>query len=308
MTDPLAHALVESFDAIFGSNPGARAAHAKGTSCDATFVATPAAASLTRALHLQGDPIPAIVRFSNGSGNPAASDSGREPRGMSVKFHLPDGNATDLVAINHPVFIVRTPEEFLEFMRLRAPDPATGQPDFAKLIEFVSARPESQRAAEILLNAPPIASFLRANYFPIHAYRFIAPDRTERAIRYRWESSLGIETLTTEEAAARDPDYLRADLLERLSRGPVTFTLTVQIAGPDDDPSDPTTEWPDDRDRITIGHLEIGGPCADQAATEAMVFDPMRLCDGIRASKDPVLKARARAYLVSSERRLSPAP
>lgn len=305
MADELAVALVEAFDAIFGTNPGARAAHAKGTSCEATFTATPAAAALTRAPHLQGQAIPATVRFSNGSGDPRAPDSGREPRGMSVKFHLPDGSETDIVAINHPVFIVRTPEEFLEFMRLRAPDPATGKPDFAKLIEFVGARPESQRAAEILLNAPPIASFLRASYFPIHAYRFLAPDGSERAIRYRWDSSLGIETLTPEEAGARDADYLRADLLARLAEDVAEFTLTVQFAGEGDDPSDPTTEWPDERERVTIGHLQITGPAAEQAACEAMVFDPMRLCDGIRASKDPVLKARARAYVVSSERRLA---
>src|SRR2546428_13882477 len=172
--------LVDAFDALFGSHTGTRAAHAKGTCCDATFTATPEAASLTRAPHMQGTPLSATVRFSNGSGDPTAHDNGRDPRGMAVKFHLDDSGATDIVSINHPVFIVRTPEEVLEFIRLRTPDPATGRLDLEALGAFVGARPESTRAAEILLSAPPLASFLRTPYYAIHAFRFITSEGTAR--------------------------------------------------------------------------------------------------------------------------------
>src|SRR5688500_5168550 len=154
MADPLAEDLVAAFNALFGEHDGFRAVHAKGTCVAATFTATPEAAALTRAPHMQGMPVRTTVRFSNGSGDPTAHDNGREPRGMSVKFHLDDGKATDIVAINHPVFIVRTPEEFLEFLRLREPDPETGRIDLDALGAFIGARPESARAAEILLSAP----------------------------------------------------------------------------------------------------------------------------------------------------------
>src|SRR5439155_23647522 len=141
-------------------------------------------------------------------GKPDALDSGRDPRGMAVKFHLPDGKETDIVSISQPGFIVRTIDDFLEVMRLRVPDPATGQPDLQKLIEFVAAHPESQRAAQNLLTAPPLASFLRWEYFGVHAFRWIGPDGTERGVRYYWEPSLGTESLTPEEAAQRSSDYL----------------------------------------------------------------------------------------------------
>src|SRR5437660_1040725 len=180
MAKQLHEELVDAFDALFGGHAGTRAAHAKGVCCEARFTATPEAASLTRAPHMQGTPVSATVRFSNGSGDPTAHDNGRDPRGMAVKFHLADRDATDIVSINHPVFIVRTPEEFLEFVRLRTPDPATGRLDFEALVAFVGARPESARAAEILLNAPPLASFLRTPYFAIHAFRFVAADGTAR--------------------------------------------------------------------------------------------------------------------------------
>jgi catalase len=94
----LAEEIVESLQAINGSHPGCRAVHAKGTVCAGAFTATPEAAALSRAAHLQGDPVKATVRFSNASGNPHTSDANPiAGRGMAVKLHLPDGEATDIV-------------------------------------------------------------------------------------------------------------------------------------------------------------------------------------------------------------------
>jgi len=309
MSRQLHEELVDAFDALFGSHAGTRAAHAKGICCDATFTATPEAASLTRVPHMQGTPVSATVRFSNGSGDPNALDNAREPRGMAVKFHLEGGEETDIVSVNHPVFIVRTPEEFLEFVRLRTPDPATGKVDVEALIAFVGARPEAARAGEILLNLPALESFLRSPYYAIHAFRFVAADGSERFGRYYWEPALGAASLDPEEAAQRAPDYLRDDVIARLTEGPVAFTLSVQLAGEADDPTDPTTEWPDDRERVAVGRLEITGLVQDPVAQcERLVFDPMHLCDGIEASDDPILRIRPRAYSVSIERRLSATP
>jgi len=305
MADQLAEDLVAAFDALFGGDPTVRAAHAKGTCIRGTFTATADARALTRAPHFQGDPVPTTVRFSNGSGNLEASDAGREPRGMAVKFHLDARQATDIVSINHAVFIVRTPEEVVEFMRLRVPDPATGQLDLAALGAFVAARPESQRAAQLMLGSPPLESFLRTEYFAQHAFRFVAADGSERHVRYRWTPALGVGSLTPEEAGARSPDYLREDLLARLAEGPATFTLDVQLAGPGDDVNDPTTEWPADRERVVVGTLTLDGPVDDpEKGCERLVFDPTRLCDGIEPTDDKILHARPRAYAVSSARRI----
>lgn len=301
----LAEELVDSFDAVFGANPGTRSAHAKGVCCEATFTATANARALTRAPHMQAHPVRCTVRFSNGSGDPNAKDRGREPRGMAVKFHLDEGSATDIVSITWPVFVVRTPEEVLEFMRLRVPDPATGAPDMAALGAFFGARPEAQRVAQILLIGGPVASYVQAQYNALHAFRFVGADGSSRYGRYSWEPALGIATLTKEEAAGLGPDYLQEDLLARLAKEPASFALHIQIAGESDDPDDPTAEWPPERESIVAGHLEITGPVADQErGCERLVFDPTRLCDGIEPSGDPILHARPQAYAVSSARRM----
>jgi catalase len=303
MDKTLARDLVAGFDALFGEHAGVRAAHAKGICGEATFTATPEAAALTRAPHMQGTPVRATVRFSHGSGDPTAHDGGREPRGMAVKFHLDEKRSTDIVSINQPVFITRTPEEFLEFVRLRKPDPATGQPDLAALGAFVGARPESVKAAQMLLAAVPLASFLTAEYFAIHAFRFVAADGTARFGKYRWEPGLGIASLTSDEAKERGAHYLRDDLIERLEKEPATFNLHIHLAGEGDNPDDPTEEWAADRESILAGHLEITAPAVDQEACEAMLFDPTRLCDGIETSNDPILAVRPHAYVISSKRR-----
>ncbi len=304
MADSLAEDLVAAFNALFGEHDGLRAVHAKGTCVAATFTATPEAAALTRAPHMQGAPVRTTIRFSNGSGDPTAHDAGREPRGMAIKFHLDERRSTDIVAINNPVFIVRTPEEVLEFLRLRKPDPETGQPDIAGLMAFVGARPESQRAAQLLVSAPPVASFLETEYFALHAFRFVAADGTSRFVRYRITPDLGVRTLEPDEANALSPDYLREDLLSRLVDGSATFTLHVRIAGDDDSTTDPTQEWSGDGKEIVAGRLEVTGPIEDQdQGCERLLFDPTRLCDGIEASDDPILLARPHAYAVSSKKR-----
>ena len=74
---------------------------------------------LTRAAHMQGPRCRSTVRFSNGSGNPEHPDWAPDPRGLAVKFYLPDGSRTDIVAVSTPRFPTRTPEGFIELIRRR---------------------------------------------------------------------------------------------------------------------------------------------------------------------------------------------
>lgn len=296
--------IVDAANAIYGSHPHRRALHAKGLYCSGSFTATGEAAGLSRAAHLQGEAVPALVRFSNGSGNPESDDSQRDSRGMAVRLR-PPGPETDILAVTTPAFVLRTPEEFLELMRLRTPDPDTGQPDFEKLGAFLGAHPESQTAVNATLNTEPPASYATLAYYSPHAFKLVNADGEGTWIRYRWRPAAGEATLPDDDAKARGPDYLRAELEQRLADGPAVFELVLQLRGEDDPTDDPTALWPDDRELVVAGRLEITELVDDPESGEHIdVFDPTRVIDGIELSDDPILLARARAYSVSAYRRL----
>ena len=97
---------------------------------------------------MQGEPVRATVRFSNGGGDPGIPDYATEGRGMAVKLYLDDGTRTDMVALSLPVFFARTPEDFLDFTRARKPDPQTGQPDPERIGAWFAAHPEAGPAIQ----------------------------------------------------------------------------------------------------------------------------------------------------------------
>jgi catalase len=296
--------IADALNGIYGVHSGHRVIHAKGTLCAGTFTATPEAARLTTAAHLQGRPVKAHIRFSNAGGDPTKRDGTNDSRGMAVKFYLDDGSTTDISSVTIPVFVVRTPEDFLEFTLARQPDPETGKMDLEKIGAFLSAHPESNASVEAAMMAQAPASYLNCPYFAVHAFRFVDPSGGSRWVRYRWEPEGGVHWLSKDEAKAQDPDYLRTDLQERLAREPAGFRLFVKVATGDDDVDDPTTAWPTEREEIEVGHLEITGLAFDRENDgDVLVFDPTRVTEGIECSNDPILNARPHAYEESVFRR-----
>ena len=165
----LAAQLVEVIHADFqGFHPGYRGVHAQGRYYAATFKASPEAKKLSRAVHLQGQPVPVSVRHGhNPSGNPlgpAMSPS------MAVKFYLPDGTVTDLIGLMIPLFFSRTPDEMLELLRAAKPDPVTGRPDENKFMQVLAAHPWTANAVQIAKSLPAPVSFAKPSF--MHSTHF----------------------------------------------------------------------------------------------------------------------------------------
>ena len=132
----------------------------------------------------------------------------------------------------------------------------------------------------------------------------MAEDGKRTWVRYRWRPEAGEETIPDDEARDRGRDYLREELEQRLAEAPVAFELLLQLAAEDDPLDDPTAVWPDDRELVVAGRLEVTALVDDPEVGEHIeVFDPLRIVDGIEPSDDPVLHARRRAYSVSAYRR-----
>jgi catalase len=307
-TTTQAEEIVDALNAVNGVHPGYRAVHAKGTVCRGTFTATPEAAKLSVAAHLQGDPVETTVRFSNASGNAKASDANPiAGRGMAVKFHLPDGEATDIVSVPLVVFMVRNPEDFLELTRSRIPDPETGQPDPEKMGQFLGEHPETGNALQKgLPKLAPTTSFVTSDYRGLHAFCLVDAGGGKHWGRYTWEPEAGIEYLTDEQRDSASRDYLQEEIRERLDSGSARFKLTFTLANDDDPLDDPTAEWEGDHEVVELGTLELTEIIEDpETPEEPLVFDPMRLTDGIEPSDDKILAIRPKAYSVSIERRTS---
>jgi catalase len=291
---------VDAINARFGRH-GARALHAKGTLCRGSFTATTEAGRLSRAAHMQGEPVDVTVRFSNGSGDPHSPDYGPEVRGMAVKFYLPDGSRTDISAQTVPRFPVRTPDAFINLIRASAPGPGR----FWRLPLFLATHPEALPA--LRANAPalkPPASYSTCRYYAIHAFKWTDGGGGERYVRYRLVPEASEPSLSADEARSRGADYLQDDIRDRLARGPVRFTLELQVAADGDQVDDPTAVWPDERETVAAGTLELTElETGREQGGDVLVFDPTRVTDGIEPSDDPILRYRPRAYSVSVERR-----
>ena len=294
---------IAAINSYFGSHPGFRALHAKGTLLKGTFTAGSEAASLTMAAHMQGDAVAVTARLSNGSGNPDHPDYAPDPRGLAVKFYLPGGSRTDIVAVTTPRFISRTPEGFVELLAAQGSGIAAAW----KLPLVFARHPEMVRNAPALapsLRPPP--SYAAATYHGQHAFKWIDSGGGERFVRYTWLPEATEPRISMREARARGRDFLRDDLARRLEGGSIRFTLELQLAAPGDPLEDASAAWPNARQRVRVGSLELTDhETGRETGGDVLVFDPTRVTDGIECSNDPVLQFRPKAYSESVALRTS---
>lgn len=292
---------VDAINERFGRHPGYRALHAKGILCKGSFTAAQGVAELTRAAHMQGEPVDALVRFSNGSGNPDLPDYAPDVRGMAVKFEFPDGSATDIVSQTAPRFPVRTPDAFIELVKANV----DGVARLWKLPKFLARHPGALPTLRVNLAVlKPPQSYATRAYYAIHAFKWIDADGGERFVRYTWLPEAGDASISVGEAKELGRDYLQEEIGERLASGPARFTLQLQLAEEVDPTDDPTAAWPDDRETLEAGTLDLTGlETGRESGGELLVFDPVRVTDGIELSDDPILHYREKAYSVSIERR-----
>ncbi len=287
---------IEAVHEFGGEHPGYRALHAKGSMFHGTFTATPEASKLSRAVHLDGRTVPALIRFSNGAPEPDQADNKPGVRGMAVKLSMPDGSTTDISAQTARLFTSSTPEGFVEFLKAAKPSAAAGY----RLAKWAAQNPEVFRGLRqnaVTIKIP--ASYATVEYHALHAFLFVDADGGSKYIRYHWIPEAGEQFLSLLTARSKDRDFLTDELHARLANGLVRFALHVQIAGPDDSTVDPSAPWASGNS-VALGTLDITGVETERERDgDIVVFDPLRVTDGIEPSDDPVLHFRSYAYSVS---------
>lgn len=296
--DELAKTTIDRIEKVFDVPAGYRRAHARGKSYRAHFTATGSANHLTKATHFQEGESEAVVRFSHFSPDPKWTDAMSPVKGMAVQFLLPNGKVTNIVGVTSPIFFAKTPEIFSEMLGV-VKSFKKGKPSFKELVGLLADYPESGAMLTNIWKMQAPSSFATGQYYAIHAFYFINEEGQRQPIKYLWQPE-EVDTLSPLDAISLSSGTFERDIEERVAKGPVKFRLDVILGQPEDPTDDPTKEWPQDREKLTLGTLTI-----IEAAEEAeeVVFDPTLVTDGIECSEDRILNFRHHAYQISHDRR-----
>jgi catalase len=220
---------------------------------------------------------------------------------MAIRFQLPAGGITDIVALSHNGFIVGTGEEFLALQKAIAATDQT-KPHAWPIEAFLGTHPRALKFVQEIRVVP--VSFATEAFFSNNSFVFLNKEGVRQAGRYQIVPVAGRQDLSEAEAKTRSANYLVEDLQTRLAAGPIKFRLVVQLPNTGDPTNDSSLVWPDDRKTIEAGTISITSVVADSAGVErGMVYDPTHLTDGIELSDDPLPDLRARVYSLSASHR-----
>jgi catalase len=302
---PSADDVVATLEKLSGVHKGFRRNHAKGDCASGAFQATADAKSLSSSALFSGQSIAVTARFSVAGPNPGAPDKANSPRGMALQFQLPGGALHNMAMLNVPVFAAATPQAFLERLQVDLPDPATGKPDPVKLQSYIAKYPEYKSFADWFGAHKPPPSYAEAAYYSLHAFKFIAADKQEHWVKWRFAPRDGEAFMTDAEMAAAPGEFLADRLSERLRKGAAIWDMIVILGEKGDAIDNATIAWPATRREVKAGVLTLAKAGAEaDGSCDGINFDPNLVSAGVEPSPDPVLAFRSSAYAVSYGKRL----
>ncbi len=295
-----------------------RVVHAKGSGAYGTFTVTGDITRWTKAKLFSeiGKQTECFWRFSTVAGERGAADAERDVRGFAMKYYTEEGN-WDLVGNNTPVFFVRDPYKFPDFIRTQKRDPKTNMRSPTAMWDFWSLSPESLHQVTILFSDRGLPkSYRHMHGFGSHTYSFVNAAGERSWVKFHLKSMQGIANLTNSEAAAlvaNDRETHQRDLFGAIEGGNFPkWRFCVQIMPEADadktpyNPFDLTKVWPhQDYPLIEVGIVELNrNPENYFAEVEQASFSPANTVPGISHSPDKMLQFRIFSYADAHRYRL----
>jgi catalase len=209
-----------------------------------------------------------LARFSIVAGEEGYPDSERDVRGFALKFYTEEGNY-DLVGNNTPVFFIRDPMKFPDFIHSQERMPDTGMRSNNMQWDFWSLSPESAHQVTILMSDRGTPRTLRhMNGYGSDTYMWENAGGEKFWVKYHFKTEQGIENMTDAESRAmraEDIDCHRRDLWEAIARNDhPSWRLEMQIMPYEDahsysyNPFDITKVWPHkDYPMIPVGRFVL---------------------------------------------------
>ncbi|MDF6017975.1 catalase [Streptomyces sp. JH34] len=295
-----------------------RVVHARGSGAYGYFEVTDDVTGFTRADFLSevGRRTETFIRFSTVADSLGGADAVRDPRGFALKFYTDEGNY-DLVGNNTPVFFIKDPIKFPDFIHSQKRDPFTGRQEPDNVWDFWANSPEATHQITWLMGDRGIpASYRHMNGFGSHTYQWTNAEGEAFFVKYHFRTNQGVRSLSAEQAAeqvGKDADSHQTDLLQAIERGVnPSWTLHVQVMPAAEaadyrfDPFDVTKVWPHaDYPLQRVGRLVLDrNPDNVFAEVEQAAFSPNNFVPGIGPSPDKMLQGRLFAYADAQRYRL----
>ncbi|QJQ08436.1 catalase [Pseudomonas putida] len=302
--------LIEKLAHFNRENIPERRVHAKGSGAYGTFTVNRDITHYTSAKLFQqvGKQTETFLRFSTVGGERGSADTERDPRGFAVKFYTEEGN-WDIVGNNTPVFFIRDPLKFPDFIHTQKRHPQSNLKNAQMMWDFWSHSPEALHQVTILFSDRGIPDGYRHMHgFGSHTYSLINAKGERTWVKWHFKTQQGIKNLAPADAArlaGTDPDYAQRDLFEAIERGDYPrWTVCIQVmseaeaASRDENPFDVTKTWPQkDYPLIEVGVLELNrNPLNYFAEVEQAAFGPSNMVPGVGLSPDRMLQGRVFAY------------
>src|ERR1700729_4380556 len=287
-----------------------RVVHAKGSGAYGTFTCTKSDMKkyTTAKVFEPGKKTPMLLRFSTVGGEKGSADSERDPRGFAMKFYTEEGN-WDLVGNNTPVFFIRDPLKFGDFIHTQKRDPETNLKSPRMMWDFWSLSPESLHQVTILFSDRGTPKGYRhMNGYGSHTFSLINDKNELFYVKYHFKTKQGIDNFTAEEAnhmKSVDMDYSQSDLFSSIEKGDYPkWTGQIQIMPEAEaatyhiNPFDLTKVWPHAvYPVIEIGEFELNrNPKNYFAEIEQSAFEPRNVVPGMGFSPDRMLQGRLISY------------
>ncbi|KAL8439681.1 hypothetical protein Efla_004801 [Eimeria flavescens] len=302
-----------------------RVVHAKGAGAHGYFEVTHDITKYCKAKVFSsvGKRTPVFVRFSTVGGEKGSADTARDPRGFAVKFYTEEGN-WDMVGNNTPVFFVRDPIKFPDFIHSQKRNPQTNLPDHNMFWDFLSLTPESIHQVTIMFSDRGTPDGYRhMNGYSSHSFKLVNQAGEVFLVKFHFKTNQGIRNMSAARAAelaGSDPDYATRDLFKAIERDVCVHACKCVVSasccwqimplkeaeGYRYNVYDVTKVWPHkDYPLIPVGQLVLNrNPTNYFQEVEQAAFSPGHLVPGIEASEDKMLQGRLFAYPDTHRHRL----
>lgn len=295
-----------------------RVVHAKGSGAFGTLTITHDITKYTKAAVFSavGKTTDTLLRFSTVAGERGAADAERDVRGFALKFYTDEGN-WDLVGNNTPVFFVRDPQKFPDFIHTQKRHPRTNMRSSKAMWDFWSLSPESLHQVTILMSDRGLpVGYRNVNGYGSHTYSLINAANERFWVKFHFKTRQGIKNMTNaegEQVIAKDRESSQRDLYDAIERGDFPkWDVKIQVMAEEDadkceyNPFDLTKVWPHaDYPLIDVGVLELNRNAENYyQEIEQAAFSPSNIVPGIGFSPDKMLQGRIFSYADAHRYRL----